>query len=250
MRQRLRAAYEAVEKTNRDLEVRVGERTERLGQVLQQTISAQEDERRRLARELHDETAQTIAALSIALDRARDSLSGAGPGAASQIGQAKELASRLLAETRRLILGLRPTVLDDLGLWPAIRWYAETYLGDRWIDVNLETAVPAQRLPAHIEVALFRIIQEALANVAKHAHAGHVDVRLAQYEGRVTVTVRDDGTGFDVARALGRSGPVESVGLLGMQERVRLLGGHLEIGSEAGVGTLVRVEVPLNEAVD
>jgi len=247
MRQRLRAAYEAVEKTNKELEVRVSERTERLDQVLRQTISAQEDERRRLARELHDETAQTIAALSIALDRARDGLDGAGPEAISQIGQAKQLSSHLLAETRRLILGLRPTVLDDMGLLPAIRWYAESYLGDKGIEVRVEAAVPAQRLPAHIEVALFRIVQEALANVAKHSQAGHVDVRLTHDDREITVTVADDGRGFDVAHALGRAGPTESVGLLGMQERARLLGGRLAIRSRDGGGTLVRVEVPLSD---
>jgi signal transduction histidine kinase len=247
MRQRLGAAHEAVEKTNKELEVRVAERTERLGQVLRQTISAQEDERRRLARELHDETAQTIAALSIALDRARDGLGAADPEAISQIGQAKQLSSRLLAETRRLILGLRPTVLDDMGLLPAIRWYAESYLAERGIEVKMEAALPAQRLPAHIEVALFRIVQEALANVAKHAHAGHVDVRLTHDEREITVTVADDGTGFDVAHALGRPGPTESVGLLGMQERARLLGGRLEIRSREGGGTVVRVEVPMSD---
>lgn len=247
MRQRLRAASEAVEKTNKELEIRVSERTERLGQVLRQTISAQEDERRRLARELHDETAQTIAALSIALDRARDGLDGAGSETVAQIAQAKLLSSRLLAETRRLILGLRPTVLDDMGLLPAIRWYAESYLGDKGIEVTVEAAVPAQRLPAHIEVALFRIVQEALANVAKHANAGHVDVRLADDEREITVTVADDGRGFDVAHALGRAGPTESVGLLGMQERARLLGGRLEIRPRDGGGTIVCVAVPSSE---
>jgi len=247
MRQRLRAAYEAVEKTNKELEIRVSERTERLGQVLHQTISAQEDERRRLARELHDETAQTIAALLIALDRARDALKGKGPEAISQIGEAKQLSSRLLAETRRLILGLRPTVLDDMGLLPAIRWYAESYVGDKGIEVRVEAAVPTQRLPAHIEVALFRIVQEALANVAKHSQAGHVDVHVTHDEREIAVSVADDGRGFDVARALDRAGPTVSVGLLGMQERARLLGGRLEIRPRGGGGTLVRVEIPLSD---
>jgi signal transduction histidine kinase len=247
MRQRLRGAHDAVEKTNRELEVRVAERTERLDQVLRQTISAQEDERRRLARELHDETAQTIAALSIALDRARDGLASADPEASAQIGQAKQLSSRLLAETRRLILGLRPTVLDDMGLLPAIRWYAENYLADRGIEVSVEATVPAERLPAHIEVALFRIVQEALANVAKHSGAEHVEVRLTHDRREILLTVADDGTGFDVAHALGRGGRTESVGLLGMQERARLLGGRLEIRSDDKGGTLVRVEVPLTQ---
>lgn len=249
MRQRLASAHEAVEQTNRELEHRVAERTERLGQVLRQTISAQEDERRRLARELHDETAQTIAALSIALDRARDGLSGADPETIAQILDAKALSARLLAETRRLILGLRPTVLDDMGLLPAIRWYSESYLGDRGIEVSVTAAVPTQRLPAHIEVALFRIVQEALSNVAKHAQARRVDVRLSHDGRTLTVSVADDGRGFDVAHALGKPGPIDSVGLLGMQERVRLLGGQLGILSHHDGGTIVRVEVPLQDEV-
>jgi len=244
MRLRLGAAHEAVERTNRELEVRVNERTERLGQLLRQTISAQEDERRRLARELHDETAQTIAALSIALDRARDGLDGAGPEAVAQIGQARELSARLLTETRRLILGLRPTVLDDMGLVPAIRWYAESCLGDKGVEVRVEEDGPRERLPTHLDVALFRIVQEALTNVAKHAQASHVDVRLAHDQRNITVTVTDDGRGFDVPQALGQVGPTQSVGLLGMQERVRLLGGRLDIRSHDGGGTIVRVEVP------
>jgi two-component system sensor histidine kinase UhpB len=142
---------------------------------------------------------------------------------------------------------LRPTVLDDKGQLPAIRWYAESYLGDKGIEVRMETSEPAQRLPAHIEVALFRIVQEALANVAKHSQARHVDVRLAYDEREITVTVADDGRGFDVVHALGRAGPAESVGLLGMQERARLLGGRMEIRTCDGGGTLVRVDVPLSD---
>ncbi len=186
--------------------------------------------------------------MSIALDRARDGLDGAGPEAISQIGQAKELSSRLLAETRRLILGLRPTLLDDMGLLPAIRWYADSYLGDTGIAVTVDAAMPAQRLPAHIEVALFRVVQEAIANVARHSRAKHVVLRLTHDESRVAVVVADDGVGFDVARVLGQTGPTGSVGLLGMQERTRLLGGRLEIESRDGGGTLVRVEVPLTDA--
>ena len=111
----------------------------------------------------------------------------------------------------------------------------------------MEASEPAQRLPTHIEVALFRIVQEALANVAKHSQARHVDVRLAHDERHMTITVTDDGRGFDVAPALGRAGPFESVGLLGMQERARLLGGRLEVLSHDGGGTVVRVEISLND---
>lgn len=248
MRKRLRDAYEAIEGTNRELERRVGERTARLGQLLRQTISAQEDERYRLARELHDETAQTLAALSVALDRARDGLSGAPPGALEQIGQAREIAARLLAETRRLIMGLRPAVLDDMGLLPAIRWYAETTLGDAGVAVEIEVDQAPPRLPAHIEVALFRIVQEAITNIAKHAEARHVTIRLSFDGDGVTVGVADDGRGFDVDRALGLTAPgTESVGLLGMQERVRLLNGRMEIHSTEGGGTSVSVRAPIDD---
>lgn len=247
MRQRLRAAYDAAERTNRELESRVAERTARLGQVLRNTISAQEEERRRLARELHDETAQTLAALSIALDRARDSLDAASP-ALEQIVTAKVNAARLLAETRRLILGLRPTVLDDLGLIPAIRWYCESHLAEHGIEVTFEVDQLAPRMPGHIEVALFRIVQEAVNNVVRHAGAGHVQIRLRFQGTAISVSVADDGRGFDVERALGQpGGESESVGLLGMQERVKLLNGRIEIRSAAGRGTLVIVEVPLGE---
>lgn len=246
MRERLKAATEAAERTNRELEHRVAERTARLGQLLRQTISAQEEERRRLARELHDETAQTLAALSIALDRTRDGLAGAPPETLARIGEAREIAARLLAETRRLIMGLRPAVLDDMGLLPAIRWYSESTLGDLGVGVTIDAEQPPPRLPGHIEVALFRIVQEAITNVAKHADARHVTIRVGFDDATVTVSVADDGRGFDVDRALGQSEfGTESVGLLGMQERVRLLNGQMEIHSTEGGGTTVLVHAPV-----
>jgi signal transduction histidine kinase len=249
MRRRLRAATEAIERTNRELEQRVAERTSRLGQLLRGTISAQEEERRRLARELHDETAQTLAALSISLDRARDALADGPPPTLERVNEARAIAARLLAETRRLIQGLRPAVLDDLGLLPAIRWYAESALGDAGVAVTIESDAPAPRLPAHMEVALFRIAQEAVTNVAKHAEARHATVALHVSDSTATVSVVDDGRGFDVARTLGQDGPHdESVGLIGMQERVRLLNGNLEIRSVPGAGTVVRVSAPIEEA--
>lgn len=247
MRLRLRAAYDAAERTNRELESRVAERTARLGQVLRKTISAQEEERRRLARELHDETAQRLAALSIALDRARDGLDPSNP-ALARILEAKENVSRLLADTRRLILGLRPTVLDDLGLIPAIRWYCETYLAAQGIEVAITADKAPSRLPSHIEVAMFRIVQEAVNNIARHSSAEHAGIEISFSDEVVRVVVSDDGKGFDAAGALDPAAKAsESVGLLGMQERVHLLGGRLDIRSMAGAGTSIVVEVPVIE---
>lgn len=245
MRQRLNAAQETIEQANRELESRVADRTARLGQVLRKTISAQEEERLRLARELHDETAQALAALTIALDRARDDLEAGTPDGRERILEARGIAARLLQEIRRLILGLRPSVLDDLGLVPAIRWLCETNLADRGIEVRIEAQQEGIRLPAHIEVTLFRIIQEAVSNIARHAGAAHVRVGLSVTDGNARVTIADDGAGFDVARTIGPAGSDGSVGLVGMQERVGLLGGTIEIRSGAEAGTEIVVDVPL-----
>ncbi len=245
MRRRLDAAQETIERANRELESRVADRTARLGQVLRKTISAQEEERLRLARELHDETAQALAALTIALDRTRDDLEAGSPDARERILEARSIAAGLLEEIRRLILGLRPSVLDDLGLVPAIRWLCEASLADQGIDVRIEAEQAGPRLPAHVEVTLFRIIQEAISNIARHAGAARVRVGLRVTDGTARVTIADDGRGFDVARTIGPAGSDGSVGLVGMQERVGLLGGTIEIRSGAGSGTEIVVDVPL-----
>lgn len=251
MRSSMQAAHEAIDATNRDLERRVAERTARLGQVLGKTINAQEEERRRLARELHDETAQTLAALSIVLDRARDDIAGASPDTLDRIGEARAIAARLLAETRRLILGLRPAVLDDLGLIAAIRWYSDATLVEAGIDVSMDADPSAPRLPDHVEAALFRIAQEAITNIAKHAGASHVGIRVDFDPSSVSLTVEDDGHGFDVDEALAMTGPgSQNVGLSGMLERVQLLNGQLQIHSNVGRGTLVSLRAPIEEESD
>ena len=246
MRQRLLEAQMQLVEVNLDLERRIGERTARLGFVLRKTISAQEDERHALARELHDETAQTVAALSIALDRARnDALDGDDHGL-KRIGEAKAIATRLLDEIRRLIMGLRPSVLDDLGLGPAIDWYAETVMAERQRPTIVTVDVPGERLPAHLEVALFRITQEALNNVAKHADAATASVSI-HHDADVVLIIEDDGAGFDVEAAAHADRASEGVGLAGMQERVALLGGTMTITSAVGDGTRLSVRVPLAE---
>jgi two-component system sensor histidine kinase UhpB len=247
MRRRLQAALAAIEQTNVELETRVADRTARLGQVLRTTISAQEEERHRLARELHDETAQALAALAIALDRARDGLSedGSSPEPRERITEARAIAARLLEETRRLILGLRPSVLDDLGLVAAIRWLCETALDDHGVEATIMADDAGARFPSHVEVALFRIAQEAIGNVSRHAAASKVRITLEVADGVARLTVVDDGRGFDPAQVFGPAGIAHSVGLLGMQERVRLLEGKMEVHSEGGHGTEVVVELPV-----
>lgn len=247
MRRQLRDAYRQASEANERLEAQVAERTARLSDLLSKVISAQEEERRRLARELHDETAQTIGALAIALDRARHGLGEAPPEARGQLREAEDIVQRLLEETRRLILDLRPMALEDLGLVPAIRWYAETHLQEKGVATTIDPGpTPPVRLAPHLEVALFRIAQEAINNIARHADARRATIRLFFSSSVVRIGVDDDGKGFDVDRAL--ASPGSSVGLMGLQERARLLNGRIEIRSEVGRGTRLAVEVPIASA--
>ena len=241
MRQQLRAAYQQLASANRVLEAEVRERTAQLSKLLEKIISAQEDERARLARELHDETAQTLGALAIALDRARDELDGGQPRTAEQLAEARAMADSLLEETRRIILDLRPQALDDLGLAPAIRWYAETHLEEQGIEAVVEVDQSMQRLPKHVEVSIFRVVQEAANNIVKHARARHAHIRLVYRERLAKVVVSDDGQGFDTSS----SPPIRSVGLAGMQERVRLLNGWMRVRSQPGRGTTIAVQIPV-----
>jgi len=244
MRRQLRDAHRQASEANERLELQVVERTARLSDLLAKVISAQEEERRRLARELHDETAQTIGALSIALDRARHGLGDAPPEAVGQLQEAQGIVQRLLEDTRRLILDLRPMALEDLGLVPAIRWYAESHLLEKGVATTVELDRPAVRLPPHLEIALFRIAQEAINNIAKHAGAERATIRLFFSDDAVRIAVADDGRGFDVDRALASTG--SSFGLIGLQERTRLLSGRMDLRSEVGRGTQLTVEVPIS----
>jgi signal transduction histidine kinase len=248
MRQQLRSAYQQLEDTNKTLELQVRERTARLGELLTKIISAQEEERARLARELHDETAQTLGALAIAMDRARDSLDAAQqPEVAVRLQEARALAASLLEEIRRLILDLRPMALDDFGLAPAIRWYAETHLEEAGVAASVEVDQPSKRLPKHLEVSLFRMVQEAVNNIVRHADARHARIGLAFQDSVATVRVSDDGRGFEADAVLGLAVPARSFGLLGMQERVRLLNGQISIHSRPGEGTVIAIEIPIEE---
>ena len=244
MRQRLLHAQGQLVEVNKDLELRIQERTARLGYVLRKTISAQEDERHALARELHDETAQTLAALTIALDRARLEVPVEPDHGLARIDEAKTIAARALIDTRRLIMGLRPAILDDLGLGPAISAYAETVMLERDQPTEVTVVVPPERLPRHLEVALFRIAQEGLNNIAKHAGASMATVTCELIDDDVELVVADDGVGFDVEVALVEAARSGDIGLAGMQERVALLGGSMTITSEPGSGSEIRMRAP------
>jgi signal transduction histidine kinase len=254
MRSSLKESLERVEKANEALEGRVTERTRELaeanaalrereearGQLLRKVITAQEDERKRVARELHDETTQALAVLLMRIDRAAEAIrAGGAPG----LDEVKALATRALDDVHRLILDLRPSVLDDLGLLSAIRWYAERTLGPRGVSVRCEFG-ELSRLPPELETALFRLCQEAISNVARHAQATHALVEVAADGADLVVDVEDDGRGFDLAAVQQREGRPHW-GLLGIVERAELLGGGARIDSSPGAGTRVEVRIPL-----
>jgi signal transduction histidine kinase len=256
MRVALKESLERVEKANQELEQRVEQRTSELWRVnlallerdeqrrlaLRKVISAQEDERKRIARELHDETTQTLVALVMSLQLAAEKIQG-GEGA-KKVEDARALAVRTLDEVHRLIVDLRPSVLDDLGLKSAIQWYADRALKARGVNVRCEFSGLDGRLPFEVETALFRCAQEAMTNIARHSSADAALIQCARRDGRVTIEIEDDGNGFDVAAASKPDEKGRGWGLLGIRERIELLGGTVRIESSPGEGTLVALDVP------
>ncbi|MHB0870462.1 MAG: ATP-binding protein [Chloroflexota bacterium] len=225
----------------RELEQKEALRGELLGKV----ISAQEDERKRIARELHDETSQALAALAVALETASVAPAQDAEEVKARIAGIKPLAVRMLEEVRKLTLDLRPTVLDDLGLIPAIRWYAENRLKPQGVKVQLETAGIERRLPPEMETVLFRVVQEAVTNIARHAEAENVVISLNLSPSSAIIEVEDDGKGFDLAALSRIADRGRGLGLMGMRERVSLFSGNLTIETSPGAGTQLRIEVPL-----
>jgi signal transduction histidine kinase len=206
--------------------------------ALRRVVAAQELERRRLARELHDETGQALTSILLGLKGVEDARNEDDVRAAT--AQLRELVVTTLQDVRRLAVELRPKALDDFGLVPALERLAETFGEQTGIKVELEPQLGDERLPSELETALYRITQEALTNVVKHAQANHVSIVLARREGSVTALIEDDGRGFTPGDTR-----EEGLGMLGMQERIALVGGQLTVESSRGGGTTLAVEVPL-----
>jgi len=220
-------------------------RTTQLEQLTRLLLRAQEDERRRIARELHDETCQTVAALGMKLDAA-----AAAPtpdGMRERLKEARAFAGRTLAEVHALIYELRPSVLDDLGLFPAIRWLADHHLTPAGIAFRCEVCVPERSLSAERQTTLFRAIQEAMRNVARHSGATQVLIQVEERERELLVEIEDDGHGFDPASVAVPKPTGRGLGLLGMRERLSIVHGSVEVFSSADAGTRVLLRVPFEE---
>lgn len=214
-------------------------------QLLDKTITAQEDERKRIARELHDQTSQDLAALMLSLDTCAVALATGRSGLEEHLDTAKSLAETMLANTHRLINDLRPSLLDDLGLAAAIAWYGERRLQPLGVTLELQCEQMQARLPPSLETALFRITQEALTNVVRHAGASRVHVALSVHDDAAFLTVRDNGRGFREPLTTSTDAERQGLGLLGMGERVTTLGGEMRVESEPGQGTAITVTVPV-----
>jgi signal transduction histidine kinase len=227
-------------------EVKLRDNAVQLRALSQKVLQVQESERRRVARDLHDEVGQSLTALKINLEshhRFKDQT--------PQELNAENLAIVMAAlqQVRQLALALHPSMLDQLGLVPALRWMAKEVAARSGFNVQFETreAEVSGRLHPDLETVCFRIAQEALTNIARHAGATQVDIALSIQEQTVTLTLKDNGCGFDESLARNRAANCHSLGLLGMHERALLVGGELEIASQPGQGCIVRLRCPLRQ---
>src|SRR5258706_1673359 len=205
--------------------------------------SVREEERKHIARELHDEVGEGLTAIKLALER---SASGQPADATTELARALALANKLIGQVRDLSLELRPAMLDDLGLLAALRWHFERYTDQFKIAVDFKhSGLSDRRFSPESETAVYRIVQEALTNVARHAQIDKVAVQIDVHDDLLRVQVKDEGIGFDP-----NSLPLERAsGLTGMRERAIILGGRLWLESAAGLGTILRAEIPLHQHV-
>ncbi len=220
---------------NHSLEAQVIDRTQELRAMSGRLLQIQEAERRSIAQELHDQIGQMLTGLRFQLE--------AGQKSGAKLGEALELTDEILRYVRTLTLQLRPRILDDFGLQPALEWHLDLFRRQTGMTVGFEIALPPARLPSEIETTVFRMVQEALTNVARHARGAETNVAvILAPDGNLLVEISDRGPGFDVEKALVKR---DSLGLAGLVERVQLARGHIEIYSRAGQGTRIHAEFPL-----
>ena len=212
----------------------------------QRLLSLQEDERRAIARELHDEIGQALTAVKINLQAAERSLGAAMLN--PPLSESVYIVERALSQVRSLSLDLRPSILDDLGLVPAMRWFIDRQLQRGQFTIQMQVEELDERLVPELEIVCFRVMQEAFNNIAKHANATSVNVRLMVEGKHLYLTIIDNGKGFNVERERTRASRGQSLGLLGMEERVLLAGGTFHIESSADRGTVIRAVFPIHYA--
>jgi signal transduction histidine kinase len=221
------------------------DKEEALQRMVKRTVAAQEEERRRVATEIHDGVTQQLISIWYRVQACERLLERDLPAARGELEEAKALIGEALNEARSAIYDLRPATLDDLGLVPAIEALTRRTFGPE-VEVNVATDIPPH-LPMHLETALYRICQELLNNVRKHAGAGRVEINLESGRDQIRMIVIDDGKGFDVG-AYRNLRPETSFGLAGVTERVEMVGGRLELTSEEGKGTRAEIRIPFERS--
>lgn len=244
------AAQVAIAIENAKLHQEVQHKDEIRGELLREILSIQEEERRRIARELHDETSQALAGLAASLEAVIGMLPPTTDKIKTRLRKAQSQSISILGEIHKLIYELRPTLLDDLGLVAAVRWLADNSLGADKVKVDFKTIGRERRLSHQLETTLFRVIQEVVSNIARHAYASNVGISLHFKKSVIKVNIIDDGKGFDVEEAISSKDRPRGLGLLGMKERVELVNGTLSIRSRPdGSGTKIDMEIPLKLGV-
>jgi signal transduction histidine kinase len=217
----------------------------RLQSLSSRMLDVQENERRHIARELHDEIGQALTAVKLHLQSA---LRRGGPEARPPLEECVQITDQALEQVRNLSLNLRPSQLDDLGLVAALRWQIGRQTAASGLDTEFQADELSERLEPALETACFRFVQEAMTNIVRHAQARHAWIEARRRDDRLRISVRDDGKGFDVAAATREAITRGSLGLLGMQERVGLAGGRLNVSSRPGEGTTIVADFPLRFA--
>lgn len=253
MRLKLASTLDSLKGYSTELEKRVMERTgqirleqQKVETLLKQVISSQEDERKRIARELHDQILQDISAALIRIDMCRlypEQIS------LQKIDEIRGITLKILDETRSIIQNLRPILLDDLGLESAIRWLLDTFLRAKDINYFYNTeGIKDKRFSPEIEINIFRIVQEAINNIARHAEAENVFVIFKTINDYIDIYIEDDGIGFDIIpplKSIYSNEDTRRLGIIGMKERTSLIDGLLQINSAPGCGTRIRLKIPI-----
>lgn len=241
---------EAREKENRTLSEDLRRQSMQRGELVKRLITAQEDERKRVARELHDELGQALTGLAFQAEVMQQLIISDPEGALYQLAQTRALINETAGQMYDLILALRPSALDDLGLAAALRANADRLLAGTGITFDLDSRGLSDRLQPEMETALYRIFQEALSNVLRHSGAEQVHIKLARRDNVFDGEIVDNGHGFDPQTVRLNGDAPRGLGLLGMQERVAQCGGQLEIISKPGSGTCIRIRIQLKERSD
>jgi signal transduction histidine kinase len=236
------------DRENQNLTAALDKRISERGELLKRLISVQEEERKRVAREIHDEVGQGLSSIALSIELSERSLKNDPSSSREHLKQASKMVADSTNRMYDLILGLRPSALDDLGLISALRAHVQRNIEPAGMTVDIHTTNFPERLPSEIETALFRIVQEALTNILRHSQASKVALSLDVENGEVRGEIIDNGVGFDVDKLKSTRLGERGFGILGMNERVEHFNGTLEIDSSLGGGTQVRFTLPLKES--